>query len=181
MAEGLSSATAAATASPSSRSTARQRTRGSAIAGACPPGFDQAATAGSVSRSRARRWLPAKPAAPVTRGMPTRYALRPPRPDPGPEGESETGARQDAFFSILLSGLLPAEGSEEIGERADAGEGERQVEAAILRHHEIRDAAEIVGLVLDIEPAALRVVEEHDPLLTEVGVAQIVIERVGPT
>ena len=41
------------------------------------------------------------------------------------------------------------------------------------------DAAEIVGLVLDSDAAALRVVEGHDALLPEVVVAQVVVERVG--
>src|SRR6478736_9881178 len=79
----------------------------------------------------------------------------------------------------LLPSRLAAEGAEEVGERADPGERERQVEPMVLRDHKARRPAEIVGLILDIDAAALRIVEGHDALLPEVCVADVVVERVG--
>src|SRR6185503_21235512 len=66
-AAGRSAAISRATASRSSRSTARQRTRESPAAADRPDGFDHAATSASCSRRCSTRWLPANPAAPVTR------------------------------------------------------------------------------------------------------------------
>ena len=61
--------------------------------------------------------------------------------------------------------LADAEGAEDVRERADAGQRERDVEAAILRDDEPADVRIVERLVLDADAAALRIVEEADALL----------------
>src|SRR5690242_8576011 len=76
--------------------------------------------------------------------------------------------------------LLAAEGAEEVRERADARQGERQIEAMILWHADLAGArAEVELLVLDRDPAALRVVVRDDVLVQEVLVLHVEVERVA--
>src|SRR5690349_21593272 len=96
------------------------------------------------------RWLPAKPAAPVT----------------------STGPVTSAWDA--------AQGAAEGGEVAEPGERERHEEAPIDGHRQRCDAAEVVGLVFERDAAALRVVEAGDPLLQHRRSLQVVIERIQP-
>ncbi len=63
--------------------------------------------------------------------------------------------------------------------RADAGQRERDVEALVLRHDEAADVRVVVGLVFDADAAALRIVEEADPLLHQRLLRQVEVEVVG--
>ena len=76
--------------------------------------------------------------------------------------------------------LLSAERAEQIRERADAGQRERQIEAVVLREPVAGEAAAVVErLVLDRDAAALRIVIRRVSLLEEGVAEQVVVERVG--
>src|SRR5215475_10433578 len=141
---------AARTEARSSTSTACQRTE-PCVAGGEPPGRCHATMSRPCGASRSSRWLPAKPAAPVTsvgRGIDNRSARHPAQP------------------------------AAERREIAQAGERKRKEEAMVGRHGERRDALQIVLLVLECQAAALGVVERGDPLLDEVRMEDVVVERV---
>src|SRR6187401_3304874 len=141
---------ASRTAARSRISTACQRIVPSPGTGAVP-GRCQATRSVAPAASRSRTWLPAKPAAPVT--------------SVGRDIEKKS-ARYSA---------QPAVEGREI---AQAGQREREEEAVIGRHGEGRQSLQIVLLVFEGQPAALRVVERRDSLLNEPRMQDIVVERV---
>src|SRR6185436_2097266 len=109
--------------------------------GGAPPGRCHATRSAPSPASRSTRWLPANPAAPVTRISFAIVAWRQPL------------ARHAAQRAV------------EGREVAQAGERERHEEAVIARIWQRRASAVVVGLVLERQAAALRVVERRDALL----------------
>src|SRR5215475_14990319 len=112
---------AARTAARSSTSTACQRTEPSASGGE-PPGRCHATMSMPCGASRSSKWLPAKPAAPVT--------------SVGRDIENRSARH-------------PAQPAVERREIAQAGERERKEEAMVGRHGERGDTLEIVLLILE--------------------------------
>src|SRR5204863_8712965 len=109
--------------------------------GGLPPGRCHPRTSAPPPARRSSRWLPANPAAPVTR-MSLGIVWR-------------ALPRHAAHCAV------------ERGEVAEAGERERQKKAAVRGNWRHRRVAVIVRLVFEGQPAALRVVERRDPLLHE--------------
>src|SRR6185369_7098887 len=139
-----------ATDSRFSKSTGSQLTRSSGRGGV-PSGRYHATTSWPADVNKSTKWLPAKPAAPVTRTV--------------------------SFFIEAASARNAAERAVERRKVAEAGQGERQEEAVIRGNGRCAADAEVPRLVFEGDPAALRVVEVRHPLALHARVQHIVIER----
>src|SRR5262245_20492302 len=165
------------------------------------PGRCQPTIRDRVSASSSMRWLPANPAAPVTRIAPVACdasrAISNRWPESTKCGHENTKPRNPRMTRTWCSSAVvvafglwrtetrrrsardAAESAVERRAVAQAGERERHEEALGDGDREA-GAAQIVGLILEGHATALGVVKAGQALLKHRGSEQVVVERVNP-